>query len=236
MGTADNHGSQHVRMLLGVYVLGSLSEHEGFSVRAHLARCASCRAEYDELADLPALLGLLAEDEMAGGFGDLRGAPASGSRSAEAAARRRHRWYARIAAAAAGAVVLAAGGTAAWELGTRTAAGPGTAARVHETRLSVAGLHAHARSASTGVSISVTLKRASWGTKIELAVWHLPRDQRCTLIALGPGGARETAASWQNSSQTSADVLGAVAFSIRQLSRLDVVAATGQTLVSVRVP
>jgi anti-sigma factor RsiW len=51
----------HVRLLLGAYVLGGLSLGEELSVRAHLRRCAQCRAEYDELADFPGLLDLLGD-------------------------------------------------------------------------------------------------------------------------------------------------------------------------------
>lgn len=64
-------GTGHVRMLLGAYILGGLSEHEEYSVRAHLRRCAKCRAEHDELAEVLPLLDLLAAEEAGGGFGDL---------------------------------------------------------------------------------------------------------------------------------------------------------------------
>ncbi len=66
-------------MLLGAYLLGGLSEHEEFSVRAHLHRCAACRAEYDELAEVPPLLDLLAEDAGAGGPDDLAADPGGDS-------------------------------------------------------------------------------------------------------------------------------------------------------------
>ena len=64
MGTAD---SGHVQMLLGAYILGGLSECEEFSVRSHLGRCLRCRFEYDDLAVLPAVLDLFAEELEAGG-------------------------------------------------------------------------------------------------------------------------------------------------------------------------
>ncbi len=70
MGTAGE-GTGHVQMLLGAYLLGGLSEHEEYSVRAHLRRCAKCRAEHDELAEILPLLDLLAAEEAGGGFGDL---------------------------------------------------------------------------------------------------------------------------------------------------------------------
>jgi anti-sigma factor RsiW len=56
---------KHVKILLGVYVLGGLRGHEETRVRTHLARCARCRAEYEELAELPALLDMITSEEAA---------------------------------------------------------------------------------------------------------------------------------------------------------------------------
>lgn len=47
------------RFLLGAYVLGALSEREQAAVKAHLAYCAGCQADYDDLAYVHGLLGLL---------------------------------------------------------------------------------------------------------------------------------------------------------------------------------
>ncbi len=52
-------------MLLGVYVLGGLRGHQEVRVRAHLTRCARCRAEYEELAEVPALLDMITGEEAA---------------------------------------------------------------------------------------------------------------------------------------------------------------------------
>ncbi len=81
METAGN-GTGHVRMLLGAYVLGGLSQHEEYAVRAHLHRCAACRAEYDGLAEVPPLLDLLGEDARAGGPDDLAADPGDGGAGA----------------------------------------------------------------------------------------------------------------------------------------------------------
>jgi anti-sigma factor RsiW len=56
--------SRHVQLLLGAYVLGGLSPAEKADVEAHLAQCARCQAEYEELACVPLWLDLLqAEDD-----------------------------------------------------------------------------------------------------------------------------------------------------------------------------
>ena len=49
----------HVTEALGAHVLDSLEPDERRSVEAHLAVCATCRAEYQRLATLPAMLDLL---------------------------------------------------------------------------------------------------------------------------------------------------------------------------------
>jgi Putative zinc-finger len=56
----------HVQMLLGAYLLGGLSAAEAAAVRAHLDRCATCRAERDDLAIVPAWLSLLPAAEWPG--------------------------------------------------------------------------------------------------------------------------------------------------------------------------
>jgi hypothetical protein len=56
---------QELRLLLGAYVLGALDDEESAVVRAHLAACPGCAAEYARLAPLPGLLTLAAGAEAA---------------------------------------------------------------------------------------------------------------------------------------------------------------------------
>jgi predicted anti-sigma-YlaC factor YlaD len=58
-------GGRHVTFLLGVYVLGGLRGPEEARVREHLTRCARCRAEYEDLAEVPVLLNMITADEAA---------------------------------------------------------------------------------------------------------------------------------------------------------------------------
>jgi anti-sigma factor RsiW len=74
-----------VAMLLGVYVLGGLRGHQETQVRAHLSRCARCRAEYEELAEVPALLDLITAEEAADAGGPPGQAPAADERVTNAA-------------------------------------------------------------------------------------------------------------------------------------------------------
>ncbi|WP_436761323.1 anti-sigma factor family protein [Streptosporangium sp. V21-05] len=54
-----------VRMSLGVYVLGALEPDERVLVEAHLAECAECRAELEELAGVTTFLGRVSEGDVA---------------------------------------------------------------------------------------------------------------------------------------------------------------------------
>jgi|HubBroStandDraft_2_1064218.scaffolds.fasta_scaffold499750_1 anti-sigma factor RsiW len=56
-------------MLLGVYVLGGLRGDEHARVSRHLARCSRCRAEYEELAEVPPLLDLIIGEESGAAAG-----------------------------------------------------------------------------------------------------------------------------------------------------------------------
>jgi anti-sigma factor RsiW len=56
---------RHIRVLLGVYVLGGLRGQQEARVSAHLAGCDRCRAEYEELAEVPAFLDLIRDEDAA---------------------------------------------------------------------------------------------------------------------------------------------------------------------------
>ena len=67
--TRGNPACRRARILLGVFVLGGLQGRQESMVRAHLAACSQCRAEYEELADVPALLDMITAEEAAGAEG-----------------------------------------------------------------------------------------------------------------------------------------------------------------------
>ncbi|MFF3440841.1 zf-HC2 domain-containing protein [Streptosporangium sp. NPDC002721] len=56
---------EEVRMSLGVYVLDALEPDERVLVEAHLAECAECRAELEELAGVTTFLGRVSEGDVA---------------------------------------------------------------------------------------------------------------------------------------------------------------------------
>jgi anti-sigma factor RsiW len=66
-GTDAGFCSPEQRVSLGSYALGALDPPEADQVRRHLLECPACRAEYRELAAVPALLARITETEMAAG-------------------------------------------------------------------------------------------------------------------------------------------------------------------------
>jgi Putative zinc-finger len=63
--TCSSWACERVRILLGVFVLGGLRGQEESLVTTHLAGCARCQAECEELADVPDLLDLAISEEAA---------------------------------------------------------------------------------------------------------------------------------------------------------------------------
>jgi anti-sigma factor RsiW len=62
--TSRSGSDGHVRKLLGVYLMGGLPEDDAAAVRAHLAVCAMCKAEHDDLAPVPGWLSLLSDEQI----------------------------------------------------------------------------------------------------------------------------------------------------------------------------
>jgi len=56
-GIIGGPACRDIRLLLGVYVLGSIEPAERAVVDEHLAYCQSCRDELAGMAGLPAMLG-----------------------------------------------------------------------------------------------------------------------------------------------------------------------------------
>jgi hypothetical protein len=63
---------QHVRLLLGTYLLGRLPTDEQRAVEGHLPDCALCWAECDELRKVTALLALLSAQDVRGRLDPVR--------------------------------------------------------------------------------------------------------------------------------------------------------------------
>jgi hypothetical protein len=205
----DTTECQHIRPLLGVYVLGAIDPAERSQVDAHLATCAECREELAGLAGLPALLGRVQFDEAAkiAGLGNERLAPGDPGAGPEASqddaedvvelaplldrmARRRRvkRWRGLAAAAA---VVAVAAGTG---VGVAEATGGGTSAPA-----ATSSAHwdtAQATDPVTHAKVVVRYAGMAWGTSLKTEVYGIPAGTTCEFWVLEAGGHKWQAGSW----------------------------------------
>ncbi|WP_344746941.1 anti-sigma factor family protein [Streptosporangium vulgare] len=99
-----------VRMSLGVYVLGALEPDERVLVEAHLAECAECRAELEELAGVTTFLGRVSEGDVA----QVASPPTAVLDRLLSAKVRRHRTNRLMLSLAASVLVVGLGGGTLW--------------------------------------------------------------------------------------------------------------------------
>jgi uncharacterized membrane protein len=194
---------------IGAYVVGALDRSARDRVTRHLAACARCRADYDDLVPVRRLLGLLAvpadgpEPHQAQGTDKL---PAIRPRT-----RRR--------LSAAGAVLAAAAAAAA----VAALVSSGASARTFR-----------AADSATGVSGHAQLHGTPTGTQIDLTASGLPGHERCILIAVTHHGI-DIAGSWAATYDGSARIAGTTAFSANRLIALRIESDTGVVLLSIPV-
>ena len=205
-------GCQHIRQLLGVYVIGAIDPAERSRVDAHLAGCAECREELAGLAGLPALLGRVPFGEAAriagpGEFDSARlpqGQPAAEPLAGAAgpgdvidltpllgrvAQRRRMNRWRGVAAAA--AVALIAAGTV---LGVTHVTGGGSTQNV-----AASGHWQTVQATDPGTHARVVVKYAGmpWGTSLDTEVYGIPAGTNCEFWVLGNDGHKWLAGSWR---------------------------------------
>jgi anti-sigma factor RsiW len=196
----DLTACQHVRLDLGVYMLGAINPAERAEVDAHLAVCPGCREEVAGLAGLPALLGRVPATEAARiaefdhneRLAPGQDVPQAGDAPdvltplfTRMAQRRVSRWR-NLAAAA--ALVIAAGGAAAGAVSmTSSPASPATAGRWE-----------NAAAASTGTQASADIRYAGMpsGIKLDVRVHGIRPGTTCQFWVLGGNGQRWPAGSW----------------------------------------
>lgn len=227
---------------IGAYIVGALDARARTRVRRHLAACAGCRAEYDDLVPVRAWLGQLAR---AGGRPDTGraeqpGNPPHASLPADSypdlrldavpvphSRRESRTWSPAPPPGRLPAILLGPR----WSLLAAAAAAAGLAALV------ISGSSArsfHAVDSATGVSGHAQLHGTPTGTQIDLTARGLPGGQRCILVAVASGGA-DIAGTWDATYDGSARIAGTSGFQVSQLTTLRIETDTGVVLLSIRV-
>lgn len=207
-------------MSIASYVLGTLDPRDQAEVADHLTRCASCRAQLEQLADLPGLLAHVPPDVAATGLprpqqGLLDRVLAAAA--AEVAQRRRRRRVLTVAAAAA----LVVGG------GVAVSVSQDDVASVRSTTVTGAQGPVHAR---------VQLQPAAQGTELTLELSGVAPEQECRLVAVAADGTRDIAASWRASYTGEATIRGHTAVDAARINRLVIETVDRHILVEMDVP
>jgi predicted anti-sigma-YlaC factor YlaD len=240
-----------LREAVGAYLLGALDPAESDRVSAHLAGCASCRAEYGELAELLPLLASVTESEAVNGpvmpepavLGRVLASTSQQSVDVEPNGqigvnapqarpyRRRAPWRnpagisrrSRFALAAAGIVVVA-GGTVA---GTLMASSGGLPAGSWTATASATGYPLHA---------NVQVTPGTHGSKIQLKLDDVPAGYSCEMVVVGKSGKHETTGSWTANTEGSFDIPGWSSMAPNLISSIQVDLPDGSTLLTLNHP
>lgn len=238
---------------VGAYALGILDDVEATAFESHLATCEWCAQQLDELAGMEPMLAALADLPGAGtpAIGESLSARPSPRLAeklvdevSERRALKRRRGFFLVAAAAALIIggpltVLAATGGSDGD-GDNVAAGPAQSAfRTMTDKKS-------ATDPTTHVTATVALEQKAWGTHAVLQLKNVAGPEKCSLIAVGKNGERETVTSWAvpnwgyglpgaktDEAKNPLYVHGGAAFTPNEIDHFEVMTFGGKRLVEV---
>ena len=203
---------------LGAYVVGALDHAERAEVEAHLAICPACRDELAALAPLPGLMSRLSVEEVETGPPPVDDAMLDrllGAAERERRTETRRRWLAGAAV-----VALLSAGTA------------GAVAAWNATH----GNDWPRYEAQRGqVHLNVTVSDDEGGTKLDMALWGVAPEQRCSVIAVSRSGRTEVAGWWEATYAGTAKITGSTSIERNDLAELRVVTEDGTTLLTADV-
>jgi hypothetical protein len=190
---------------VGAYALGILDDAEATAFEAHLATCEWCAQQLDELAGMEPMLAALADLPGTGStpaIGESLSARPSPRLAeklvdevAERRAVKRRKGFYLVAAAAAliigGPLTVMAvnGGSSGGTSATPLAAGAKAAFGQISDKVS-------ATDATTKVQATVAMEKKDWGTWGVVELSNVKGPLKCSLIAVGKNGERETMSSW----------------------------------------
>ncbi|WP_069773374.1 MULTISPECIES: anti-sigma factor [unclassified Streptomyces] len=243
---------------VGAYALGILDDAEATAFEMHLAGCEWCAQQLDELAGMEPMLAALADLPGTGtpAIGDslsARPSPRLAERLvdevSERRAQKRRRSFFLVAAAAALIIggpltVLAATGGDGGGKGVEASAtkSANTAKATFDTLSS----RVSATDPASKVSATVAMGEKAWGTEIGVELKNVSGPEKCSLIAVGKNGERETVSSWSvpewgyglpNAKTEQAKnplyVMGGAAFKTNDIDHFEVMTFEGKKLVQI---
>jgi hypothetical protein len=251
-GSGDN-----IHETVGAYALGILDDAEATQFEAHLATCEWCGQQLDELAGMEPMLAALADLPAAQGtpaIGESLAAKPSTKLSdrlvGEVVQHRAKKSRRNFFMLAAGIAAIIAGPTAVFA----TAGGGedgGVQARTVVDNPAKAAFgtmsdKVQRTDAATKVSATVAMKEKAWGTHAVLELKNVKGPEKCSLIAVGKNGERETVTSWSvptwgygikdaktEQAKNPLYVEGGAAFTPDEIDHFEVLTFSGKKLVQV---
>ncbi|MFF2028959.1 zf-HC2 domain-containing protein [Arthrobacter sp. NPDC058192] len=222
-----------LHQLLGAYLLGGLEPAEAVAFEQHLAVCADCSRELDELASIPALLDAIPVPDAVAltaaaaavrerELGPPQPAPVPVPRRLldELAARRRRvrrRWTAAVGAAAAAC------------LGLGILAGPWVFQPAKpDASYSVA--------ASSGLQVTVGFVKKTWGTELAVDGRSLPVEGTLSLWVKDRDGGEDRACAWSATPTGRVRVTGATPVQLARIASVEMRNAEQHTVAVIAVP
>jgi anti-sigma factor RsiW len=218
----DSTSDPHVRFSLGLYLLGSLPQQERESVERHLASCADCRTESDQLGEVVAALALLSEEEGREVVEEFGVPPKPVITRTIPAPKRTRRSRALLSIAGLVVVVLISVGVI---IGLSVSGGGTTTTPVTIT------LAATAADTSSGATVSVVATGHDGRVTVRATVTGLHAGTKYQLYAVTSDGALHVVTSWVGVDAPQ-DVSGDLPLSPRQLSFFTVTLADSTPVVS----
>ncbi|MCX4908306.1 anti-sigma factor [Streptomyces sp. NBC_00878] len=255
----SSQGQGDLHETVGAYALGILDDAEATAFEAHLATCEWCGQQLDELAGMEPMLAALADLPAAQGTPAIgeslaaRPSPQLADRlvvevaQTRVRAKRTRRMFFGLAASLiiGGPIVAIAATGGGDEATNQPLAQSSSPAKDAFTQMTE---KVEATDASTKVTATVGIESKAWGTHSVLELKNVKGPEKCSLIAVGKNGERETATTWavpkwgygiKNATTEQAKsplyVHGGVAMNPEDIDHFEVMTFAGKKLVEVDV-
>ena len=217
-----------VHQLLGAYLLGGLEADEARTFEDHLATCAECRRELEELESLPALLDAVPRADavaltVAGGpdtLSPLEPEALPEKVLVDLSVRRkksRRRWAAVVGAVA--AACLAVG----------FLAGP----LLNQPPKPDAS---YSVQADNGLQLTVGMVKKNWGTELAVEGRSMPLEGTLYLWVKGRDGAEERTCGWTATQSGRIKITGATPVQLAGIAGVELRDESENTVASISVP
>lgn len=205
------HGARQddtIHETVGAYALGVLDDAEATRFEEHLAECESCQHQLEEFSGMEPMLAALAD------FPGPRGLPEIGEQLAvrpsprlaerlvdEVAVKREHRRRRGLYLVAAAAALIVGGPLTVFALtddgGTKeVAADPHASSPAEDAFFHHMDEKYRATDPRTKVTATVGTEGKAWGTHAVLELKNVKGPLKCSLIAVGKDGEKETVTTW----------------------------------------